>query len=78
MKVQVSSDQHLNFWADYKKQIPKILVPSADYLLLAGDIAPINHPSWLYFMEYCSSNFKKVWTHLIFIFQRANPKGKSG
>ena len=24
------------------------------------------------------NDFKKVWTHLIFIFQRANPKGKSG
>lgn len=54
--IQVFSDIHIELW----NKFPKFPVKSK-YLVLAGDIGQINHPSFYPFLDYCSGNWKKIF-----------------
>jgi predicted phosphohydrolase len=54
--IQIYSDLHL----ELTKRIPKI-EPRCPYLFLAGDISRFSHPSFKEFLEYCNSNWSKVF-----------------
>ena len=56
MEIQVFSDIHLEF----KQNFPRI-VPTCDYLFLAGDIGYIDVKIWSLFLKYCSKNWKYVF-----------------
>lgn len=60
--MQVASDLHLE---RHDKTFDRLIVPSADYLALAGDIGSIDDPRnkerYIKFLEYCSRNFKQVY-----------------
>lgn len=56
IKVQIYSDIHLEF----SNKLPKIK-PLCDYLILAGDIGKINNNQLIYFLDYCSQNWEKVF-----------------
>jgi predicted phosphohydrolase len=54
--IQIYSDLHL----ELTKSIP-IIEPKCPYLFLAGDISRFSHPSFKEFLEYCNSNWSKVF-----------------
>lgn len=54
--IQVFSDIHLEIW----NKMP-LLNPKANYLILAGDIGQLNHPLFYPFLDYCSTNWKKIF-----------------
>ena len=54
--IQVFSDIHLELW----NKIP-VIVPKAKYLFLAGDICQLNNQYFYPFLDYCSSNWEKVF-----------------
>ncbi len=54
--IQVFSDIHLELW----NNIPQI-IPKAKYLFLAGDICQLNNKYFYPFLDYCSSNWEKVF-----------------
>jgi len=56
MKFQVVSDIHLEF----RNTIPKI-EPKADYLFMAGDIGNYSKRSFIDFLDYVSTNWKRVF-----------------
>lgn len=62
MKIQYASDLHLEFGANSKWLKENPLIPSADVLVLAGDIGYLGdanyqtHPFW----DWASGNFKQV------------------
>lgn len=63
---QVASDIHLELWGETSetkllKRIEKIIEPSAPNLLLAGDIGHAHRPNYIYFLQWCSSKFKRVF-----------------
>ena len=56
MKIQVYSDLHLEFYDTFPK-----LIPTAKYLILAGDIGIINETFFSEFIQYVSKNWIKVF-----------------
>ena len=54
--IQVFSDIHIELW----NKFPQFPVKSK-YLILAGDIGQLNHPSFYPFLDYCSSNWEKTF-----------------
>jgi predicted MPP superfamily phosphohydrolase len=56
MKIQIFSDLHLEFY----KTFPQIK-PLCDYLFLAGDIGKMQCENFKMFLQYVSSNWKKVF-----------------
>ena len=54
--IQVFSDIHIELWG----RVPPI-VPSTDYLFLAGNIGYVNTPLFNQFMDYCATNWEKVF-----------------
>jgi len=54
--IQVFSDIHIELW----NKFPQFPVKSK-YLILAGDIGQIDHPSFYPFLDYCSSNWQKTF-----------------
>lgn len=62
MKFQYASDLHLEFPENKKFMLQHPLIPTGDYLLLAGDIIPFElmnkHAN---FFNYVSDNFKAVY-----------------
>lgn len=54
--IQVFSDIHIELW----NKFPKLPVKSK-YLILAGDIGQLNHPSFYPFLDYCSGNWEKTF-----------------
>jgi predicted phosphohydrolase len=54
--IQVFSDIHLELW----NKMPEIM-PKSKYLFLAGDICQLNNPIFYTFMDYCSTNWEKVF-----------------
>lgn len=58
MLLQVSSDLHTEFHS--KVTLSHFINPSADYLLLAGDVGLIGHPSYRSILEQCNAAFKKT------------------
>jgi len=59
MSFQIASDLHLEFYSANASTYRRLLKPSADYLLLAGDIGYPCHLTK--FFEYCSPLFKKIF-----------------
>ena len=60
MSMQLCSDTHLELCSD-DYEFNKILIPSANYVCLLGDIGYPTHPNYKGFINYCSNNFKKVF-----------------
>lgn len=62
MKLQYSSDLHLEFLNNPgDKEFEELIIPSADYLILAGDICTISKIETLdKFLSYCVERFKVV------------------
>jgi hypothetical protein len=56
ISIQIYSDIHM----DLLKKIPEI-IPSADYLFLAGNICHLNNNLFFPFFDYCSEKWKKVF-----------------
>jgi hypothetical protein len=56
MKIQVYSDLHLEFYDTFPK-----LIPTAKYLILAGDIGIINETCFTEFIQYVSERWIKVF-----------------
>lgn len=62
MKIQYASDLHLEFGENSKWLKDNPLIPSADILVLAGDIGYLGdaiyrtHPFW----DWASQNYKQV------------------
>lgn len=56
ISIQVFSDIHL----ENLTRIPKLPV-KAKYLFLAGDICQINHHLFFPFLDYCSTNWSKIF-----------------
>jgi len=54
--IQVYSDIYIESW----NQLPYIPI-KAKYLFLAGDICSKNNPLFFKFLDYCSSNWEKVF-----------------
>ena len=54
--IQVYSDIHIELW----NKLPEIPV-KANYLFLAGDICNKNNPLFYKFLDYCSSNWEKIF-----------------
>jgi predicted phosphohydrolase len=54
--IQVYSDIHIELW----NKLPELPV-KAKYLFLAGDICSKNNPLFFQFLDYCSSNWEKVF-----------------
>ena len=54
--IQVLSDIHIELW----NKFPKIPA-KCKYLILAGDIGQLNHPSFYPFLDYCSVNWEKTF-----------------
>lgn len=62
-KIQFVSDVHLEYHSDYenkRKWWRYEIIPSAPYLILAGDIAPADHHALPSFYKWCFKNFEKV------------------
>jgi predicted phosphodiesterase len=57
--IQFASDLHLEFYKS-RKDFP-LLKPSANYLVLAGDIGYPFHPNYKEYLELCSPNYKKIF-----------------
>lgn len=57
---QYSSDLHLEFLEQEKEEFEDIIKPSAENLILAGDIGYPSQKIYEKFIEYCSNHFKKV------------------
>ena len=55
MNVQIFSDLHISM----NNKIPNI-TPTADYLILAGDIGKLEDKNFINFMKYVNSKWKKV------------------
>ena len=55
MNVQIFSDLHISI----NKKIPNI-TPTAQYLILAGDIGKIGDSNYLKFIEYVNNKWDKV------------------
>ena len=55
-KIQVYSDIHIDSW----KKIPE-LIPTANYLFLAGNICQLNNTLFFPFFDYCSKKWEKVF-----------------
>ena len=54
LRFQYCSDLHLEFYSD-KYDMSKLLEPSANYLIVAGDLCTVEHPNFArFFDEYCS------------------------
>lgn len=58
MRVQYASDLHLE--TTPYDAFSSILTPSAPIIVLAGDICPVEHPSYVLFLRWCSQNWTKV------------------
>ena len=54
--IQVFSDIHIELW----NKFPQLPVKSK-YLILAGDISQLDHSSFYKFLDYCSSNWEKIF-----------------
>jgi len=54
--IQVLSDIHTELWNKFPKFPSK-----CKYLILAGDISQLNHPSFYPFLDYCSVNWEKTF-----------------
>lgn len=63
--VQLASDLHLEFLSlgdapDFESALDQVLVPAADVLLLAGDVAPAGHKRLGPFLRWTASRFRRV------------------
>ena len=63
---QLASDIHLELLHESTKQkllkyIENIIIPTAQNLILAGDIGHSHRPNYKYFINWCSENFKRVF-----------------
>jgi predicted phosphohydrolase len=62
MKIQYASDLHLEFRDNERYLGSEPLIPSADVLVLAGDIVPFNQmDDFKWFFNFVSENFKVVY-----------------
>lgn len=62
MKIQYCSDLHLEFAVNNQFLKKNSLVPSAEILLLAGDIVLFSlQDKYSYFFDFVSENFKSVY-----------------
>jgi len=60
MRFQVCSDLHLEFYPD-SIDLDLFLVPTADYLIVPGDICPVEHPNFQRFFDYFSPKFQEIF-----------------
>lgn len=56
LSIQIFSDIHIELWS----KLPEIPI-RAKYLFLAGDICCFDHPLFFPFLDYCSTNWKKIF-----------------
>ncbi len=61
MKIQVASDLHIDIC---KTDFSKILIPSAKYLILAGDISEENSSTYYDFLEWVKDKYEMVYVVL--------------
>ena len=66
MTFQYCSDIHLELLQESNNNkllrfIEQRINPSADYLILAGDIGQAHRPNYKFLLSWCSSNFKKTF-----------------
>jgi len=59
MRIQYASDLHLELWP--KATFDETITPSAPYLVLCGDVAPLNYSGLRAFLEFCSERWKYVF-----------------
>ena len=59
MRIQYASDIHLELWK--KTTYDEIILPTADILILVGDLAPLNHPNLQLFLEYISEKWIQIF-----------------
>lgn len=80
MRLQYASDLHLEFSENEHFLWTRPLVPTAEILLLAGDIMPFKHmPAYGKFFDWLSVNFKTVYwlpgNHEYYHYDLADKKG---
>jgi predicted phosphohydrolase len=62
MTIQFASDLHLEFIENRQYILDNPLIPSADYLILAGDIIPFSKMEKAdFFFDAIATQFKEVW-----------------
>lgn len=66
MTFQYCSDIHLELLSEFNHNkllrfIEQRINPSADYLILAGDIGQAHRPNYKFLLSWCSSHFKKTF-----------------
>ena len=59
MRIQYCSDLHLELWQ--KTTFDETLEPTAPYLVLCGDVAPLNCVNLRAFLEFCSERWKLIF-----------------
>ena len=59
MRIQYASDLHLELWQ--KTTFDETLQVVAPYLVLCGDVAPLNCVNLRAFLEYCSERWKLIF-----------------
>lgn len=60
LRFQYCSDLHLEFYSD-KYDMSKLLEPSANYLIVAGDLCTVEHPNFARFFDEYRSKYKYIF-----------------
>ncbi len=58
MRIQYASDLHLETVGN--EPYSSIVVPTAQILILAGDICPVENPAYVSFLRWCSQNWEFI------------------